>query len=615
MADLSARCDGGSGGAGGVLRYYNSWVEHVSVADLKRLVRVGGAGGAGHYVSSGPLSRVNSTVHAAANVTPPIDGEPKAALKPTHQQGGSGHAANVTHQSPAAAARYRVAVLRPSASAALDRPGSESDISSTLTASRRLIVHQARHALDHETYLGGGAAGGDDNASSHSGCRTPVTPASPRGQQFGVPLTSAVRPSGGAVSPESLRVHVPPVVKLVFIQMELAPFTLSQWLGAVRSGKYLHVLDLANSSTNPSAAPTASTASAADRSRLSAQSVGVRIRRRLALQAVSLAQSLVAALDAIHRCGYVHRDVKPENIFLLPRANDKTTAVTAAVGAGGGGSESPARRGRRGGGRPSVVDDSSSGSDSSSTEDEDSDDEEKTFQHHWHMMCKHRGKEEHCDPTKIGDVNNSNVTVASSHISRSASLRDMTTGCSPLMMADTAVSDLAAFTCKTSFVVKMGDFGLARRTGESADEPAGFAMPQTEQYTIGVGSPYYASPEQLAGKDCAPPADWYSVGVVLAEALLLPPGCSFHQRSECLKALKAAADTNKGSVQYADVCLRARQFAQRGLLPEAMDVVIKLLSTDPSARPSVRRLTKSLTELRLRAAASIPRRQETEAPS
>lgn len=64
---------------------------------------------------------------------------------------------------------------------------------------------------------------------------------------------------------------------------------------------------------------------------------------------------------------------------------------------------------------------------------------------------------------------------------------------------------------KEPFTVKLMDLGLARETGESADEDPGLTRSGST-----VGTPYYISPEQARGRrDIGPPADLYSLGCTL----------------------------------------------------------------------------------------------------
>ncbi|KAG5497920.1 hypothetical protein GH5_02714 [Leishmania sp. Ghana 2012 LV757] len=69
--------------------------------------------------------------------------------------------------------------------------------------------------------------------------------------------------------------------------------------------------------------------------------------------------------------------------------------------------------------------------------------------------------------------------------------------------------------------VRLGDFGLAKFLYQQELCVDGFVS-MNGVNTIGVGSPLYASPEQLQGNRCTPASDAFSVGVVLAEMYLQP---------------------------------------------------------------------------------------------
>ncbi|KAG5472375.1 hypothetical protein LSCM1_03774 [Leishmania martiniquensis] len=69
--------------------------------------------------------------------------------------------------------------------------------------------------------------------------------------------------------------------------------------------------------------------------------------------------------------------------------------------------------------------------------------------------------------------------------------------------------------------VRLGDFGLAKFLYQQDLCVNGFVSVNGLN-TIGVGSPLYASPEQLQGSRCTPASDAFSIGVMLAEMYLQP---------------------------------------------------------------------------------------------
>lgn len=92
---------------------------------------------------------------------------------------------------------------------------------------------------------------------------------------------------------------------------------------------------------------------------------------------------------------------------------------------------------------------------------------------------------------------------------------------------------LAGWLLRNLVRVRVGDFGLAKlhaqqlyselHSGGSSELPQranSFSM--TNANTQGVGSPLYASPEQLRGSLCTASADLFSVGIMMAEMYLLP---------------------------------------------------------------------------------------------
>jgi len=107
------------------------------------------------------------------------------------------------------------------------------------------------------------------------------------------------------------------------------------------------------------------------------------------------------------------------------------------------------------------------------------------------------------------------------------------------------------------------DFGLATRGAGTAGRFA--------------GTPAYASPEQALGQELTPASDWYSVGVMMYEAI-----------TGQLPVSGATADEMLGRKATAQVTPIAE------LVPDADErlaqVVMELLSVDPGARPGAERL-------------------------
>lgn len=87
------------------------------------------------------------------------------------------------------------------------------------------------------------------------------------------------------------------------------------------------------------------------------------------------------------------------------------------------------------------------------------------------------------------------------------------------------ISPRNLFLDASTLIVKLGDMGLAKVRssggGDGGAQVVGFFDSATE-HTLGVGSPMYASPEQLAGRECSPAVDIFAAGVVIAELYTMP---------------------------------------------------------------------------------------------
>jgi len=134
--------------------------------------------------------------------------------------------------------------------------------------------------------------------------------------------------------------------------------------------------------------------------------------------------------------------------------------------------------------------------------------------------------------------------------------------------------------------VRLGDFGLAkvvgsqmaledRRSGPGAGggpPPSAAPLPETR----GVGTPTYASPEQLAGGTCGVKADVYALGVMLAE-LLTPVGTQM-ERARLLEDL------------------RRGHWAPSGALPRTAGLVAAMTHPDPFHRPTVEEVLEAFPD-------------------
>ncbi len=123
--------------------------------------------------------------------------------------------------------------------------------------------------------------------------------------------------------------------------------------------------------------------------------------------------------------------------------------------------------------------------------------------------------------------------------------------------------------------VKILDFGLVGLVeGEEQDSPL------TRPGTF-FGTPRYMAPEQAAGERCGPPADLYSLGVILYELLTGSPPFS--------------GDVRQLAHQHVHAAPPRPALAYGGLGA----VALRLLAKDPSARPTPSELREELRQLRL----------------
>lgn len=135
--------------------------------------------------------------------------------------------------------------------------------------------------------------------------------------------------------------------------------------------------------------------------------------------------------------------------------------------------------------------------------------------------------------------------------------------------------------------VRLADFGLAKDAKTPAMAPAllgssvtadsgalELPMPRngSGEHTQGVGTPTYASPEQMHEKHYGPEVDIYALGMVLAELLI--PMWTQMERSILFEGLKLGHLPPEADA----LCFGAG------------DVVLKMTSSDPTARPTAHEL-------------------------
>jgi len=132
--------------------------------------------------------------------------------------------------------------------------------------------------------------------------------------------------------------------------------------------------------------------------------------------------------------------------------------------------------------------------------------------------------------------------------------------------------------------VRLGDFGLAttvgniasRRPGDICGAAGSQLHLQNELHTQGVGTPSYASPEQLAGKNYGAQVDMYPLGVILAE--LLNPVQTNMERALLLEGLQERKMLTAGKNSTG-----------------ASDLALMLTSPEPNDRPTAAHLASFLS--------------------
>jgi len=127
-------------------------------------------------------------------------------------------------------------------------------------------------------------------------------------------------------------------------------------------------------------------------------------------------------------------------------------------------------------------------------------------------------------------------------------------------------------------VVKIGDFGLSK--GVETDKASGlkkrtsrfFGVPAAEEITNAVGSPYYASPEQIAGHSTSNKVDIYSLGIILFEM--------YNPTITAMERAKALDNVRKGII--------SEHF--RSMYPKECALVERLTREDPNERPTTKEI-------------------------
>jgi serine/threonine protein kinase len=135
--------------------------------------------------------------------------------------------------------------------------------------------------------------------------------------------------------------------------------------------------------------------------------------------------------------------------------------------------------------------------------------------------------------------------------------------------------------------VQLGDFGLAKMLGQFSQQPAGsdvqaptmsLAIPKAlDLHTRGLGTPSYASPEQLAGGTYGVEIDVYALGVILME--LLCPVQTQMERAELMEQLRQS---------------RRLPSLTEAAFPAVSKLALAMTHPDPKRRPTIQQIDQAL---------------------
>ncbi|KEG09342.1 protein kinase [Trypanosoma grayi] len=206
---------------------------------------------------------------------------------------------------------------------------------------------------------------------------------------------------------------------------------------------------------------------------------------------IIIALQMFDGLRYIHRCGCLHRDVKPTNIFLDYRFQMVAT------------------------------DDTSDDAD----DDDDDDDINNDYENgggardgsgatEWTVPGLTTVK--YAPSSSAFELLETNASVGSLalHLRRLSDAKE-----EPKRRK--AIRRVRAWLKRRLVQVRVGDFGLAKPLSDQRVDVAGY-FNRSAINTVGAGSPLYSSPEQLEGNLCTAASDAYASGVVLAEMYLQP---------------------------------------------------------------------------------------------
>jgi len=132
--------------------------------------------------------------------------------------------------------------------------------------------------------------------------------------------------------------------------------------------------------------------------------------------------------------------------------------------------------------------------------------------------------------------------------------------------------------------IKVGDFGLSREANDKGETTGGMTLDDwNDDQTAGVGTPSYASPEQMEGSDYDSSTDVFSLGILLFE--LLYPMYTGMERSICLTKLRQSEFPKSWGATV------GKTFAS------LEDLIRKMMSRVPARRPSAEQVAEHIQPL------------------
>ncbi|AAZ11860.1 protein kinase, putative [Trypanosoma brucei brucei TREU927] len=247
---------------------------------------------------------------------------------------------------------------------------------------------------------------------------------------------------------------------------------------------------------------------------------------------IIIALQLFAAVRYVHRSGFLHRDVKPPNIFIDYRVQFS--------GVDGPGEED---------------------------NDEYDYDLDESDGNGWTCTSVREEKEERkmwTEPVNGGG----NDDVSAPHqafqsvfefLQFYATTPPLSTYLKKIKCAQNeeqkrrAVYLIGKWTCKRFLQVRLGDFSISKSfLAQHVELASNFG--RTAMNTTGIGSSLYSSPEQLDGEHCTSSSDAYSCGIVLAEMYVQPKTVS--ERLHVLKAVRNGVFPESSLLKrYPELCV------------------------------------------------------------